>query len=507
MSPRIGYARIAQETNAFSPVETGVEDFRRTHWFEGAALAEVASAKEVEAKGFAKRAELSGFVEAITKVGRGRVEGVPLLSAWAVPAGPLAAAALVELRTRLVDAIRSAGKLDGIYLALHGAMSARGEVDPEARLIEAVREAVGPDVPIAVSFDLHGQMTPEKLRPVTIATAYRTNPHRDHARVGFRTGDLLIRTVLGEIRPVLAWRTLPMLLGGGTMIDFLPTMRPIYKWMSAVEVDKRVLYTSLFNCHIWNDHPDLGWSTVVMTDGDAALAERLADELADKAWAVRHVQMPAFPDAKAALAQVRAAWLRRRLGTVCVSDASDAVGAGAPGENTSLVRAILEHGRGLRAFVPVRDAEAAAQLWDAPPGSEVQLTVGGRLHPEMGDPLAVTGTVGARHHGEAFGRRVVLQVGDLHLIVTEHAPLAMKPAFYREVGLNPWRADLIVVKSLFPFRWYFLVHNRLSIYVRTQGTTDLDWVHRVERREPVHPREPVDAWRPTDRRRRGLPPL
>lgn len=506
MSLRIAYARIAQETNAYSPVETVLEDFRRTHWLEGEALAIAASPKGDEAPGFARHAELAGFVDAVRRVGRGRVEGVPLLSAWAIPSGPLSADTLADLRDRLVAALRGAGKLDGVYLALHGAMSARGEVDPEARLIEAVREVVGPDVPIAASFDLHGQMTREKLRHLSIATAYRTNPHRDHARVGFRTGEMLVRTVLGELRPVLAWRSLPLVLGGGTMIDFLPTMRPIHRWMRRAERDPAVLYASLFHCHVWNDHPDLGWSVIVLTDGDAPLAERLADELADRAWAVRDVQLEPFPDARAAIAQVRAAWIRRRVGTVCLSDASDAVGAGAPGEATALLRALLEHGRGLRAYASIRDATAVGELWDTPEGSETRVRVGGRLQPELNEPLDLVGRVGARHQGTAFGRRVVLELEDMSLVVTEFAPLAMKPAFYEEVGLDPWRADLVVVKSLYPFRWYYLAQNRMSVYVRTDGVTDLDWVYRIQRRDPVHPRDPVADWHATDQRRRGVTP-
>ncbi len=499
---RIGYLRISQETNAFSPVLTEVEDFRRTHWFEGDDLARAASSEGIEAPGFARDAELSGFVQAAA----GRVEAVPLLSAWAVPGGPLSGRALAELRARVVQAVSAAGPLDGVYVSLHGAMSAVGEVDPEARFLEDVRGVVGPGVPIAASFDLHGQMSRAKLRPLDIATAYRTNPHRDHARVGRRTGDILVRTVLGEVCPTLAWRSLPLVLGGGTTVDFLSPMRAIYRWMSQVERDPRVLYVSLFNCHIWNDHPDLGWSAVVVTDGDEALADRLADELADRAWAVRHLQPPEFPSATEAISLAREAWVRRRLGTVCISDASDAVGAGAPGENTALIRALLVEGGDLIAYAPIRDATAVHTLWESEPGTEVEVTVGGRLHPALNEPLPLRGRVRGKHEGEAFGRRVVVECGRTSVVVTEHAPLATRPGFYREVGLEPWRADVVVVKSLFPFRWYFLAENRLSLYARTEGVTDLSWAVRVERNTPVHPRDVVDDWRPTDQRRRDARP-
>ena len=133
---------------------------------------------------------------------------------------------------------------------------------------------------------------------------------------------MLTRALLGEIRPVLAWRSLPMVLGGGTTIDFLPTMRPVYRYMKKLEKQDKVLDASMFNCHLWTKHDELGWSGVVMVDGDQALAERLADDLADKLWSVRHPQPPEMSTADEALAKIRSIRLRRRLGTVCVCDAS-----------------------------------------------------------------------------------------------------------------------------------------------------------------------------------------
>ena len=139
-----------------------------------------------------------------------------------------------------------------------------------------VRALVGPDVPLAVSMDLHANLTVRKTDGNTLIFAYRTNPHRDHARVGQRVGEMLLRTAVGEVRPVSAWRTLPMLLGGGNNVDFLNPMRPLYRWMRRMERDPRVLYISLFQSQPWLDHPEVGWATHVVTDDDPELAERLA---------------------------------------------------------------------------------------------------------------------------------------------------------------------------------------------------------------------------------------
>src|SRR5690606_23033433 len=195
-----------------------IADFERVHWLEGDALGAACGRRGAEVGGFLRHAELSGFVRATADLGG--VVPVPLLSAAAIPGGPLSVHALATLKERIVASLRGAGALDGLFLSLHGAMRADGCVDPETELLRAVRAVVG-DIPIAASFDLHGHLTADKVGLLDVIAAYRTNPHRDHFRVGRRAGRILIRTVRGEVRPTTSWRALPMVLGGGTTLDFL----------------------------------------------------------------------------------------------------------------------------------------------------------------------------------------------------------------------------------------------------------------------------------------------
>lgn len=498
---RIGLLRFAQETNALSPVLTSVEDFARMHLLQGDELLHAASSRGAEAPGFLRHAELTGFARGARRAGGDQVELVPLFSAWTVPAGPLTAAALAWFRELLAETLARAGRLDGVCVSLHGAMRGEGGTDPEAVLLADLRARLGPDVPIAATVDLHAHLTTELVGPLSILVAYRTNPHRDHVQVGKRAASLLVRTLLGQVQPTLAWRSLPMVLGGGTTIDFLPTMRPLFRHMRRLERDPRVLAVSLCTVQLWSDAPDLGWATVAVTDGDAALAEELAEDLADRAWAVRHHLPPELPDATEAIRQARQARWRRRLGTICISDASDMVGAGASGDNTRLLAALLEQGQGLRIYAPIRDEAAVQQLWECDEGAPVQLVLGGGLDPDC-PPLPVQGTLLRRQETDGFGRCVVLDLDHVKLVVTSGPPLAMKPSFYRDLGLRPWAADVCVVKSLFPFRLYFLLQNRLTIYARTRGQTDFDVAHRLLLDGPVHPRDEVECWRPADRRRR-----
>ncbi len=497
---RIAFARIAQETNALSPVATELADFESAHYVAGDALLRAAT-HGPEVAGYFKRAELAGFARAAA-ARKSEVEPVPILSAWASSGGPLSKACFEALEERLVDGLRRAGRLDGVYLCLHGAMGARGIADPESRLLRAARTVIG-GAPLVASHDLHGNLTRARVDAADAIVAYQTNPHRDHARTGAKAGRIAIGTVLGELRPQVAWRSLPMILGGGKTIDFLAPMRAVFRRMRKAEARGEVLAASTFMVHPWNDDPGLGWATLAVGT-DHAAADRLADELAEMCWARRHEQPPVFPDAREAIAAARAARWRRRLGCVTMADASDVVTAGAPGDSTHLLRALIEDGAGMLAYAAVRDPQAITRLWPRDPGDVVAMTIGGTLDPARSPPLAVRGTVASKHDRRGFGRTVVLSVDHVRVVITEGPAMVMRPSFYTEVGLDPWRADIVMVKNFFPFLMFFLPYNRKTIFVRTRGATDFDAAFELAFDGPVHPRDAVADWRERDRMRRGL---
>jgi microcystin degradation protein MlrC len=498
---RIAFARIAQETNALSPVATTLHDFESAHYLTGDALL-AAAARGPEVPGFFKRAELAGFISAAHER-RADIEPVPILSAWASSGGPLAVDCFEALEARLVEALRAAGPLDGMYFCLHGAMGVHGVADPESRLLRAARSVIG-GAPLVVSHDLHGNLTRTRVELADAIVAYQTNPHRDHARIGRKAGHIAIGTVLGELAPVVAWRSLPMILGGGKTIDFLAPMRPVFRRMHKAERRGEVLAASTFMVHPWNDDPGLGWSTICVADRDHAAADRIADELAELCWARRHDQPPAFADAITAIADARRAKLRRRLGCVTIADASDVVTAGAPGDSTHLLRALLEQGAGMLAYAAVRDPHAVATLWPRAPGDIVAMSIGGTLDPVHSPPLPVRGTVLGKYDRKGFGRTVVLAVDHVRVVITEGPAMVMRPSFYTEVGLDPWRADIVTVKNFFPFLMFFLPYSRKTIFVRTRGVTDFDAAFQLQFDGPVHPRDAVEDWRERDRLRRGL---
>lgn len=503
---RIAYGRIAQETNALSPVLTEMSDFASAHLMRGEALAKAVGPGGYEAPGFLRRAELAGFRAAAHA--DGAIEAIPTLSAWAVPSGPVSRACFDALVSELCERLAAALPLDGVFLSLHGAMGIENGNDPETELLRRVRAVVG-DIPIAASLDLHANLSAARIATNVLFCGYRTNPHRDHASTAARASRLLFATARQQIRPVVAWRSLPMLLGGGNTMDFLRPMRAIYRRSAQLERGK-LLSTSVFPVHPWLREPEVGWSTLAISDGDAALAESAAHDLAERAWAVRNDMPSGFASADAAVDHALAAKWARRLGVVMMADASDVVSAGAPGENLVLIDALRRRGKGMRVYAGVRDPALVASLADVADGSDVEVTIGGKLDPSRNAPLTTRARLSRRDRLDGFGDRVLLELDSgpegarVALVVTAGPALAVKPVFYTSMGLPIGDADVVVVKNFFPFHLFYARWERSFVYVRTRGVTDLDAALGLPFAGPVHPKDRVDDWVFEDRRRRGL---
>jgi microcystin degradation protein MlrC len=491
---RIAYGRIFHEANTYSPLLTSREDFERMHLLTGDELARATSLRGTELKSFMPHAELTGFVQAANAAGR--VTTIPLISALAVPGGPLSRECFDGLLNDLLAALEAAGSIDGVYLALHGSMEVKdlGEA-PEAVILRRVRAFVGENVKIAVSYDLHANLSAGLVDPVDILVAFRTNPHWDLGPTGFRAGNRLIRALRGQVNPVHVWRKLPILLGGGVTIDFLSPMRDVFRFMRRLEDDPRVLSASLFMVHPYTNAEDMGWAVHISTDGDPGLARQLADELADKAWAQRDATIPAMRSVDEALDEVaQSMW--RKLGPVTLVDIDDIVGAGAPGGNTHFVQALVRNDRGLKVLVPLHDPGAVEMAWEVPEGSTISLVLRGT--PGYGQPeVPVVAKVMARRRGD-YGRIIRLDIGSFHVAISERSPLPIHPIFWEELGLSPRQADAIVQKNFFHYRMFYLTTSFQHIPVVSAGATSLERILAGKYRVPVHPVTKLGDWRSSD---------
>jgi microcystin degradation protein MlrC len=481
------YAEFMHEVNSFSPVITTELNFKADHLIFG---------EDVPASAIEEDKQLAGFLSAVEKSGRGNIKAVPILQAKSMSGGPVDSLFYAKIRKLILEAAGSQQQVDGVYLSLHGAMGVQGMFDPEGDLITSLREVVGPDVPIAVTFDLHANVTKRRAENADIIVGYHTNPHRDHFKTAFKAGDLLIRTVLGEIVPVMIVNKMKLLKGGGINIDFLPPFRKIFASMKKMEKQSDVLSVSFFPVHIWIDEPELGYSTVAITNGKADLSRKRADEISEMAWAVRDVPQPEGNTPEEAVAMARDKKVARALGTLVFCDVSDAVGTGTPGESTWILKALVENGSEMTSYITLRDEAAVRKVWNSGVGDEVTLTVGGKIDTVYNQSFTCTGIVTLKQE-TSFGKTVIVKHNGVHLILSELPMASRTPADFKDLGLSIWKADIVVVKNLFPFRYNYLLYNRKTVNVISPGlsSTDPFALNYKNIPRPIYPLDKIDSWR------------
>lgn len=448
---RIAIGMLHQETNVFNPSSTSLENFEAMGIFYG----------EEIIRRFSDVGELGGFIQAARE--EGDFELVPTMRAMAMPWGKCDRETHQFLKERLLKELRKAGEIDGILLALHGAMAAEDEYDVEGDLLEAIRREWGGDIPIVAAFDHHANITRRVINSLDALVGYRTEPHVDMFETGFKAAKILFATLKGEISPKIGWRKIPMIASGDLRVPEGPLGR-FFKRAEELENLERVVAASIFPENPYVDTPELGWSTVVVTDGDRELAQRLADQLAKEIWRARH-QFLARKEPSPSEAVERA--LKVKGGPVVLSDWSDATNSGAPGDGTSILRELLKMREELdgTAMLTITDPEAVAEAIEAGVGMEVTLEVGGKIDRLHSRPVKVSGRVKAITDGrfvvkgpmgkniEAnMKRTVVLEVGNIYVVLSEATGPAQDPALYRSVGLEPKDAKIVVVKSPMGFR-------------------------------------------------------
>jgi microcystin degradation protein MlrC len=490
---RIALIHIAQETNDFNPVATTLRDYESFGIVEGPAIAST----------YRGVGEIGGFLDAIQASGK-PIEVVPIIRGWAVAGGRIDAAAYAFFEQKIRLGLQAAGRIDALSLQLHGACAAVGMDDVEGEQLQTCRAVLGPTIPIVLGLDHHANVTKKMVELSTAIVGHRTQPH-DPYDTGRISAELMLKILYGGARPVMAWRKLPLL---SHQEQFLTAQGPMKTWFDgarAAEADPRVLQASNYPMQPWLDVAEGGWSTVVVTDNDQPLAEKIADELADLAWSLRaeFQKKDAVPIDDAVRMADQAA-----QGLVVLSDTGDTVFGGSSGDRNLILESILRLGVQSPVLMPLIEPETVAALVAAGQGASVTLAVGGHSAPKFFKPLTVIGTVGRIHRGMVplrnyyqaeidMGWTVVFQVGPVTLLVSEYRGVAGNlPDVYEFMGIDPRLYKMAVLKTASNFQ-YFAALSSQVIRVDTSGpgqsdVLSLPW-ERLPR--PVYPLDPLTDWR------------
>lgn len=334
-------AGIMHESHSFCPIPADLETFRAT----GGVLLD----EEVRKEYTSTQSELGAVFDLSERLNWNVIH--PLFAST-VPSGPVTEEAFEYFYGIIGAELTRNLPVDGVFLVLHGAMLVTHLEDAEAELLQRIRAIVGRDVPIAATFDLHGNIGEAVAGDANIVSSYRTTPHVDQYEAATRAGELLHRAMLGQIKPEVAYAQRPMfdaLDMGRTIAGYGPMVEINKRAADEMKADPSILDVAINAGFDWSDKYCTGPSVLVTFEGNRNRAQQVADRLIDYAWRTREQKtIEIFGiDECVAIAKEPS----DGPGPLLIGDFTDCPGGAGMGDNTAMLRALVGarvKGRSLR---------------------------------------------------------------------------------------------------------------------------------------------------------------
>lgn len=482
MAPRILIAGFQHETNTFAPSKATYASFERGEGFPAMARGnDVLALRDVNIP-------VGGFIQAAQRYGWSLQ---PVIWAGASPSAHVTEDAFERIAGEIVAAAR-AGGFDAIYLDLHGAMVAEHADDGEGKLLARLRAAIGPDVPLVASLDLHANVTQRMLDAADALVAYRTYPHVDMAETGVRAAELLQPLLAGGRRWHAAARRLPFLIPINGMCTMLEPARGLYAALGELEA-AGVVSLSFAPGFPAADFPECG--PVIWGYGDdEAAAEAAVQALYDRMLAEEAAwEVPFLSPDDAVREAMRMAEGATR--PVVIADTQDNPGAGGDSNTMGMLRALLRNEAQGAAIGLIWDPAAAAAAHRAGVGAVIDVALGGVSGVPGDEPLQARFAVltlsdgvcrfgGPMMHGMLadVGPVALLGIGGVQVVVSGGKAQMLDRNLYRVGGVEPEAMKILVNKSSVHFRADFQDMAHAVLVAKAPGPmtadpADLPWTN------------------------------
>jgi microcystin degradation protein MlrC len=489
---RVGILSLIHESNTFASTPTTLDLFQRDQLLIG---------EEVRREYERGNNQLSGFFEGLAHTD---IEAVPIFHASTPPSGTVTRATCDELLRLMFAALDDAGDLDGFLVSPHGANAGEGDDyrDLDGCWLTRLRDRVGPECPIICVIDPHANLSQRMVDACDVTIAYRSNPHLDQKLRGLEAAALMIRTLMGDIRPVQRASFPPLGINIERQGTTVWPCLPMYEIADSQLSQPGVLSNSIVLGFPYADVEEMGSSSIAVTDGDPDLAQQLANEVT--AYMIEHRAEFIGEYISVADAVERAV---AAPGPVCLLDMGDNVGGGSAADSTHIAHEI--HRRGdTTAHVCLYDSQSQKQAREVGVGTQLELSMGGKTDSRHGDPLQAVVTVRSLHDGH-FEESEIRHGGYTHFdmgpttVVTTDSGLTISLTTYRTVpvslgvvtsiGLNPADFQILIAKGVHaPVAAYEPVCTQL-IRVNTGGASaaDMRTFEHAHRRRPMYPFEEI----------------
>lgn len=372
------------------------------------------------------------------------VECIPLFHARAVPGGPVSQAAYEQFKAEFLDRLRKDCPLDGLHLAMHGAMNVDGMDDAEVDWVSATREIVGPDCLIAASYDLHGNLSQTIVDQLDIFAAYRTAPHIDVQETMARAFRMLVEALKTGQRPGVAWAPIPILLPGERTSTEDEPAKSLYARLSQIDAEAGIWDTNLMVGYVWADEPRATSAAVITgVDRDAALnrAEKLASAYWDERKSFRFGPVTGSLDDMLDIAAAS------KTLPVILADSGDNPTGGGVGDRADVLQVLIRRDWQGALIAGIADRPAVELCFAAGAGARLDLKIGGSLDVSSPRVIAEAEVLRLDDPGAPAERQTVVRIGGIDVVLAARRRPYHAISDFTRLGYDPRGLRLLVVKS------------------------------------------------------------
>ena len=427
----------------------------------------------------------------------GNVSVAPLFHARAVPGGPVASQTYQSFKADFLKRLETSLPLDGLYLAMHGAMNVDGMDDAEADWISAARAVVGPDCPIAVSYDLHGNVSQTIIDQIDIFAGYRTAPHIDVRETMVRAFSMLVKALETGEKPGIVWAPVPVLLPGERTSTEDEPAASLYRALPDFDAREGVWDANLMIGYVWADEPR-ATACAVVTAIDQAVAEKAAQDIALSYWNARTDF--AFGPVTGALEAMLDIAETAETRPVVLADSGDNPTGGGVGDRADVLKTLIARDFSDALIAGIADRPAVEQCFAAGVGSQVELKIGGSL--DRKSPAVTVKARIIRLDDPAGGqeRQAVIAISGITVVLSARRRPYHNIADFSALGLDPNAVRLLVVKSGYLSPELAPIANP-NLMALTDGAInqEIEALPNRRRKGPIYPFRKDCSYRPEPR--------
>lgn len=502
-SHRVAILGFSLEANRRSPVSDKTV-FERTLLMHGS---------QISAELDGDRATLPGTVQGFCAEmdANSQWEPVPILLAEAPPGGPADQAFFDEMLAQMRTGLEQSGLLDGVYISEHGAGLATELDDADGAVFQMVRDVVGPEVPIVVTLDLHGHVTPRMAGAADVLVAYLTNPHVDQRERG-REAASIMQEMHAGMKPHSALIRVPMISPAVSLLTANGPYADLIRYGQST-ITSNIVNVSILAGFAPADASTNGLSVVVTARDCQATAQTLATELATRAWADRRRYIANLTSLQASVEHALQVAGDPSLPPVLLADVADNPGGGGRGNTTYLMREL--HERQITGVVigMVYDPALAAQAVNVGINNRFDAQFNQQETTRFSEPYQGKVVVEHLADGPCVGRRgiyadrrvnlgpcALLNMDGIRIAVVSHRHQCADPIFLERLGIDLATVRILVIKSRGHFRAgfdeYFSPNQIIEVDAPGLTTPIIAQLELQRVPRPVYPLDPDMSWAP-----------